>query len=89
MVNYSVLLHAKPAKTLLCLRDGGKTWYASMLTKEVDCTYPHMIKILNDFQDIGIVITEKRGRTKIIKLTDAGEDLARDLEGLMKRLEKL
>lgn len=72
---------------MLSLRNSeGK--YASVLSKETDCTYTHILKILNQLHKNKLVEFEKEGRIKRVTLTPAGEEVAHDLEGLIRRLEK-
>ena len=59
--------------------------YATMLSKEADCTYSHTIKILNMFKKLGIVKFEKKGRIKRVILTDDGWDVAHNLEAMIKK----
>ena len=85
----SVFFKEKPARALAALAKKDREWYASMLSKEIDCTYPHLINTLNVFQEAGLITLENQGRINVIKLTDAGEDLAHDMEGLLRRMERL
>lgn len=82
-----LFLRSKPVKLLISLRNGPK--YATILSKEVDCTYSHTVKLLDQFKTFGLVDFEKKGRIKIIKLTDDGEDLAHSVEGSLMKLSKL
>ena len=72
---------------LVSLREGPK--YATVISKEVDCTYSHTVKLLELFKDFGLVDFEKKGRIKIIKLTDIGDDLARNVDIVLVKLSKL
>jgi DNA-binding transcriptional ArsR family regulator len=47
------------------------------------------VKLLDLFNDIGLVEFEKKGRIKIIKLTSLGEEIARAFETVMIKLNKL
>jgi hypothetical protein len=47
------------------------------------------VKLLDQFKIFGLVDFEKKGRIKIIKLTNEGEDLAHSLEGCLMKLTKL
>jgi DNA-binding MarR family transcriptional regulator len=85
----SVFFKEKPARALAALAKKDKSWYASMLAKEIDCTYPHLVNTLAVFVDAGLITTEEQGRINVIKLTDVGEDLAHDIGGLLRRLERL
>ncbi len=82
-----LFLRSKPVKLLISLKNGPK--YATILSKEVDCTYSHTVKLLDQFKNFGLVEFEKKGRIKIIKLTDDGEDLAHSVEGSLMKLSKL
>lgn len=82
-----LFLHRKPVGIVISLMDSdGK--YASILSKENDCTYTHTLKILTNLQNYGIVEFKKEGRIKGVKLTSAGEDIAHELEGLVRHLER-
>jgi len=84
----NLFLHDKPTNIVLKLKDSeGK--YASILSKETDCTYTHTLKILTQLQDYGIVEFEKKGRIKEIHLTPTGADIAHELEGLSRQIERL
>ncbi len=85
----SVFFKEKPARALAALVKKDREWYASMLSKEIDCTYPHLINTLATFEEAGLITTEEQGRINVIRLTEAGEDLAHDLEGVLRRLERL
>ena len=85
----STFLKEKPVRALAALAKKDREWYASMLSKEIDCTYPHLINTLTFFEEAGLVKREGRGRINVITLTETGEDLAHDLEGLLRRLERL
>ena len=82
-----LILHEKPAGVLMSLK-GSKGKYASVLAKETNCTYTHILKVLNEMQAYGVVKFKKEGRTKIVELTDKGIDIAHELEGLVRQLEK-
>jgi len=82
-----LFLRIKPVKILTSLRKGPK--YATILSKEVDCTYSHTVKLLDLFRDYGLVEFEKKGRIKIVKLTDTGEEIAKGAESISIKLNKL
>ena len=41
------------------------------------------------FRRLGLVQFEKKGRVKLIKLTDNGMDIAHDFEGIRRKFTKL
>jgi DNA-binding MarR family transcriptional regulator len=85
----NIFLKEKPTRALILLRDKSKRWYISLLAKEVDTTYPHMVKLVRVFEQLGLIRTVKDGRTRYIELTEQGDELAHDLEGIYKHLSKL
>ncbi len=81
-----LFLHTKPVQILLALRVNKEKTYASVLAKMTDCTYSHTVKILELFKKRDIVAFEKNGRIKYIKLTEKGDEYAKDFERVMKKL---
>ncbi|MFH1592268.1 MAG: winged helix DNA-binding protein [Candidatus Woesearchaeota archaeon] len=77
---FEVFFRRKPAMILVALRRGGKNRYGSVLAKEVDCTYSHAVKILQEMEKAKLVDFEKQGRIKTIKLTDSGNKIAEHIE---------
>lgn len=65
---------------LVALRKGGRNRYGSVLAKEVDCTYSHAVKILQEMEKAKLVDFEKNGRIKTIKLTQQGDKIADYIE---------
>ena len=82
-------LQHKPAEMLIFLKQGGTPKYATQVAKGVDCTYSHTIKVLNGFLDLGLVTFKKIGRIKIVQLTTEGEEIAHDMEGIVKKFVRL
>jgi predicted transcriptional regulator len=85
-----LFLREKPAKILLGMKSTKESSvYATILSKEADCTYSHTIKILNVFKEMGIVKFEKSGRIKRVLLTDDGWDIAHNLEAMIKKFSQI
>ena len=77
---FEVFFRRKPAMILVALRNNPKARYGSVLAKEVDCTYSHAVKILQEMEKAELVNFEKQGRTKTINLTDNGNKIAENIE---------
>ena len=77
---FEVFFRKKPAMILVALRKSNKNKYGSVLAKEVDCTYSHAVKILQEMEKAKLVEFIKQGRIKIIKLTDTGNKVAESIE---------
>ncbi len=78
----------KPVEMLVFLKKGMGPKYATQVSKGVDCTYSHTIKVLEKFRGLGLVVFKKKGRIKIIQLTSDGEEIAHDFEGLSRKFER-
>ncbi|MBT6995583.1 winged helix DNA-binding protein [Candidatus Woesearchaeota archaeon] len=77
---FEVFFRRKPSMILVALRNNTKAKYGSVLAKEVDCTYSHAVKILQEMEKNKLVSFEKIGRIKTIKLTENGERIADHIE---------
>jgi|GEM_PF-336303 len=84
-----MFLRDKPSKILLDLNNAKGRIYATILSKDADCTYSHTIKILNLFKKMGLVSFEKKGRIKIVKLTDSGWEIAHNLDAIARKLDEI
>lgn len=86
--HFDLFFRRKPAMMLLALKRMNKAKYGSVLAKEVDCTYSHAVKILQTLEELGLVVFEKKGRIKIIKLTKVGLDIANHIESIKEIIER-
>lgn len=83
---FEVFFRKKPALILVALRRNSKNRYGSVLAKEVDCTYSHAVKILQEMEKAKLVSFEKHGRIKNIDLTDQGNKVAEYIEKIKELL---
>jgi predicted transcriptional regulator len=79
---FNVFFREKPAMMLVTLLNKSNSTYASNLAKVVDCTYSHVVKILQEMQKAGLVTFEKRGRLKVLTLTKKGVEVASYIDKL-------
>jgi len=79
---FDVFIREKPAMMLVNLLNSNSEVYASTLAKSVDCTYSHVVKILQEMEDAGLVSFEKTGRLKILKLTKKGDEIAKHIDAI-------
>jgi DNA-binding MarR family transcriptional regulator len=75
---FNVFFREKPAMMLVTLynKNASTSIYASNLAKVVDCTYSHVVKILQEMQKAGLVDFKKEGRLKVLTLTKKGQEVA-------------
>lgn len=76
---FNVFFREKPAMMLVTLLNKNADIYASSLAKVVDCTYSHVVKILQEMNKAGLITFEKQGRLKILELTKKGEEVAKNI----------
>ncbi len=84
-----LFLQDKPAGILVEIKRGRGEIYASVLSKEVDCTYSHAVKILKKFEKNDLVEFDKNGRKKLIELTDDGEEIASTMDELFRKINNV
>lgn len=77
---FGVFFREKPAMLLLCLKNAKKEIYASTVAKQIDCTYSHVVKILQEMESGKLVQFNKTGRLKLLTLTKRGEQVADFIE---------
>ena len=77
---FEVFFRKKPAMILVALRQSSRNKYGSVLAKEVDCTYSHAVKILQEMEKADLVSFQKNGRIKTISLTESGNKVAEHIE---------
>jgi DNA-binding MarR family transcriptional regulator len=77
---FDVFFREKPAMMLVELRNAKSQIYASSLAKLVDCTYSHVVKILQEMEKAGLVNFEKTGRLKLLTLTKKGAEVAEHID---------
>lgn len=61
---------------LVVLKNSKQGIYASSLAKQIDCTYSHVVKILQQMEKAGLINFDKKGRLKLLNLTKRGEQVA-------------
>ena len=83
---FEVFFRRKPAMILVALRQSNKNKYGSVLAKEVDCTYSHAVKILQEMEKSKLVSFEKQGRIKTISLSENGNRVAEHIEKIKQLL---
>ena len=80
----NLFFREKPARLLIHVRKDQKA-YASNLSKKIDCTYAHTVKLLDKMRAQGLVNFDKSGRIKYITLTPFGHELAENFDSLIFR----
>jgi len=71
-----IFLNEKPVMTLVTIRKSRKDIYGSIISRKIDTTYAHAVKIISQLEDEGLIESEKQGRKKILTLTEDGQRYA-------------
>lgn len=79
---FNVFFREKPAMMLVELRNAKSEVYASSLAKNIDCTYSHVVKILQQMQREGLINFDKQGRLKLLTLTKKGQEIANKIDDI-------
>ncbi|MFH1641882.1 MAG: winged helix DNA-binding protein [Nanoarchaeota archaeon] len=79
---FNVFFREKPAMMLVQLKNAKTQMYASSLAKQIDCTYSHVVKILQQIEKEGLVNFDKQGRLKLLSLTKKGQDIAEHIDNV-------
>ena len=83
----TLFLQEKPVKTLLTLKRIEGPSYPAVISKEIGSTYAHTWRVILTLKELGLVRFEKRGRIKLIELTELGTSLASALADVQAMLE--
>ena len=79
---FDVFFREKPAMMLVELKNADANVYASVLAKQIDCTYSHVVKILQEMQKANLINFKKEGRLKLLELTKKGREIATNIESI-------
>lgn len=88
---FSTIFRTKPGLAIMELWRSEGNSYSSKLAKQVDCTYSHVVKILDRMEKAGLVKFDKNGRIKKIELTQKGfkvANLVAQIDSILKEEEQ-
>jgi predicted transcriptional regulator len=74
-----LFLQKKPKEILFYLKNQTSANISEIAVK-TNSTYAHSFNLVKELEDLGIIITKKRGRSKVVTLTEKGRELATLLE---------
>lgn len=77
---FNVVFREKPTMMLLGLYNTKNAVYASSLAKNIDCTYSHVVKILQQMEKAGLIVFNKQGRLKLLTLTKKGNEIVEHID---------
>ncbi len=83
---FNVFFREKPAMMLIGLKKANSEIYASSLAKQIDCTYSHVVKILQEIERAELIKFKKQGRLKLLTLTKKGSEVAEHMDTITRIL---
>ena len=83
---FNVIFREKPALMLIGLYNAKSEVYASSLAKQIDCTYSHVVKILQQMHLAGLINFNKQGRLKLLSLTKKGQEVVEHIDQIRNAL---
>ena len=86
---FKLLFKEKPSLILLSLLNNNVSQYPLLLSKNISCTYCHVINTLQYLKNSNLINLKKEGRVKIIKLTEDEKKLAEYLQKTNEFLKEL
>lgn len=85
-----IFCNPKPTQALIYLLEkDGNDAYTREISRAVDTTYSHGVKLMQRLHQHGLVEREKKGRKKIYQLTEDGNQLASDLQRVAETCEDI
>ncbi|MEM1688949.1 MAG: winged helix-turn-helix domain-containing protein [Candidatus Hadarchaeales archaeon] len=82
-----LIFQEKPSRLLLFLKETGKKVYQTEISKKIDATFAHTLRILENMEKAGLIRSEKEGKVKYIYLTDVGSEVAAQIETIRRLIE--
>ena len=76
MADIEFFIKEKPFMALVTIRRARDDIYGSMISRKIETTYAHTIKIVSKLEEKGLIKSRKDGRKKILELTPKGERYA-------------
>jgi len=77
-----IFLNIKPCRALIAVNNPMTESYASQISKKIDSTYAHTVKILKKLDNEGLIDRQDKGRKMIAETTEQGKRVARAAQTL-------
>lgn len=81
-----LLLKEKPCQALFAILELDRA-YASLISKRIDSTFAHTLRILSQLEQAGLVSTRIEGRVRYVELTGPGRKAAEALQMLREAID--
>lgn len=68
----NLFLKQKPVRALVIIYNSKDGLDCTAISRGIDSTYSHTVKTIQNLEDLDLVRTERRGRKKIVKVSETG-----------------
>ena len=82
-----LFLKEKPSNVILAIKKMDKPMYVSEIARRAGVTYVYATHFLSILESIGLVSFSRRGKFKVVQLTEKGKNIA-ELIGALKEAEE-
>ncbi len=79
----TLFLRDKQVRLITALADSSKEWHIADLAKVANVTYVHTSMFVKKCESRGIIVSERHGRTKKLKLTEKGVQIAKNIASII------
>jgi DNA-binding MarR family transcriptional regulator len=83
---YQLFLNEKPVRALITIGNKDNVC-ASDVSRIIDTTYAHTVKIIDKFSQEELVQKKTKGRKKILELTEKGEKYKEEFDKIYNSIE--
>lgn len=83
-----IFLRPKPVSVLINLKDSETSWYPSKLATASNSTFVYVHHLVSLLEKEGLVVTETKGKKRMVKLTERGLKVAMLLDNVKSELQK-
>jgi len=82
---FDVFAKPKPCRVMMMLRDGNSMWHLSKIARDSGTTYVYVTKLVSKLEKAGLLMTEPKGKKKMVRLTEKGLVIANAIGELSSR----
>ncbi len=92
-----LLFKEKPVRLLLTLYKKKNKMYIAPLSKEINSTEAYTVSLVKKFENLGLIKSSKEkkkleggkdGRIRLIELTEAGYEIASNINAIISKLQR-